>query len=349
MGTRGRRVVAACSMAAVVWGSGTLHAQPLPEGGARRQLIEQGVQARDAGDHARAVELFTQAGRIEMRPGLRTSLAQEYEALGRHREACEMASRGVDEARADLSRPENGRALQGSAEVAATACRLVGLLHLRLPADALRGLQMIVQGRAVEATGEMVVVAVDPGVAVVQAVAADGRTFRQDVTVRAGETGELVVALQGAPAAAVPAPVAAAPAAPGAVPIADTAPVTVAAGHRGGAGAGPWIVGGVGVLAFGLAGVFYGVLRAGALSDRDAACHAATMSCDPAALDAQSRAETATLLTNVALGVGSAAVVGGVVWYLLGRGGSEEPERTAWTWGMGPLAGGAVLRVGGTL
>ncbi len=344
-----KRVVFVAALA----GTPAVGAQAVADGG-RLQLIQQGIVARDAGNHARAIELFTSAGRIEMRPGLRMSLAQEYAALGQHREACETATLGVDEARADLSRPENGRSLEGSAQVAAAECVHVGLLRVRLPDPPVAGVHLVVQGRAVEATGNVTTVAVDPGVARVEASAADGRSFHEEFTVRAGEAREMPVVFQRATVAS------AQPVAPvRSVPPVQTAPqvqtvaILPATGtppvESRGAGIGPWILAGGGALALGAAAVFYGVMRAGALNDRAAACHSSTMSCDSAANDAQSRAVTATLLTNVSLGVGAAAIVGGALWYVLGRGSDTRPERSAWTWDVGPIAGGAALQVAGTL
>jgi hypothetical protein len=116
-----------------------------------------------------------------------------------------------------------------------------------------------------------------------------------------------------------------------------------------GPGAGPWVIAGIGALSFGAAGVFGGVLRANALNDRAASCHAATMSCDPSAADAQSRVESATLMTNVALVVGGVAVAGGALWWLLGQPLPRSSRRMTWTWGIEPTVGGSFLRVGGNL
>lgn len=137
-----------------------------------------------------------------------------------------------------------------------------------------------------------------------------------------------------------------------------TGPVTLGVPDRGGStdssdghngvGVGPWIVGGLGVVALGTAAVSWWVVRAGAQSDRDAACHAASMSCDPSAQDAQRRGEAATLVTNVSLGVGAAGLVGGTLWLIFGRGATREPAATAWTVGADPVAGGGVARISGS-
>lgn len=92
-----------------------------------------------------------------------------------------------------------------------------------------------------------------------------------------------------------------------------------------GAGAAPWVVVGVGAASLVVSGVFF-ALRGAALSDRDAACGTSTGVCAlgtdasfAAATRAQSDAHTFNALTNVSLGVGAAALAGGVLWWALAR------------------------------
>ena len=118
-------------------------------------------------------------------------------------------------------------------------------------------------------------------------------------------------------------------------------------GESRGAGAGPWIVAGVGVLAFAAAGVAWG-LNGEALSERDAACDAE--GCDPSALDANARANDFVTATNVALISGVVALAAGVTWFVIAtvRGGraSDAPavRPTAWA-----LPSGVGIGIGGSL
>ncbi len=170
------------------------------------------------------------------------------------------------------------------------------------------------------------------------------------VTALTARTVEPVTAPTETPVAApTETPVAAPVVTPVAAPI--VTPVTVRSGARS-AGAGPWAMMGVGAASLVASGVFF-TLRGGALADRDAACGSAAGECAlgsdlavEAATRAQRDAHTFNALTNVSLGVGAAAVAGGVLWWALGRGGRAETRRAIV---VGPAAGGAFVAVLGAL
>ena len=86
-------------------------------------------------------------------------------------------------------------------------------------------------------------------------------------------------------------------------------------------------------------------MHGGAMSDRDGACDAG--GCDPASVDADARMRGLTLGTNIAIGIGSAAMAGGVVWFLVARAGGREPERARPTVWVVPMGTGLVM--GGVL
>jgi hypothetical protein len=90
-------------------------------------------------------------------------------------------------------------------------------------------------------------------------------------------------------------------------------------------------------------------MREGALQDRDAACDATLMTCTPAAESAQGRAESATLLTNVAIGVGVTGIAVGLIWYLVDRPSSSSRPGTSGSLSVSVTSGGAVFSVGGRL
>ncbi len=124
------------------------------QGDARRELVQRGVAARDAGDHTTALALFEQAGVIEMRPGLRLSIAQEQQALGSALPACETASQCVAELQASLGSPESARILPACAEVAAVSCRGFARVRVSVPHGLPAGSELRVQGRAVPITND---------------------------------------------------------------------------------------------------------------------------------------------------------------------------------------------------
>jgi hypothetical protein len=98
---------------------------------------------------------------------------------------------------------------------------------------------------------------------------------------------------------------------------------------------GPWFVGGAGVVALGL----FGVLDASAWSDvgamRDGCGR--TRTCNQADVDS---VRTRITVAEIALGVGLAAVAGGVTWYVLDRPAGGRPRAQAFVRAR-PAAGGA--------
>ncbi len=177
-------------------------AQTSPDATARRQLVERAISARDAGQHAQALDLFQQAGQIQMRPGLRMSVAQEQDALGHTIEACEGATACVTEAQADLTGAGNATALQGCAALVATTCATLGHVRLRLPATLPEGLRLTVQGRVVDrSAGDLLTVS--SGMVAVAAVAGRQVLFEESVVVQRGETRDVTVRLDAAPTVAV--------------------------------------------------------------------------------------------------------------------------------------------------
>jgi hypothetical protein len=107
--------------AVLLLGGSPVWAQPSPEVAPRRQLLERAVVARDSNDHATALTLFLEAGAIQMRPGLRMSIAQEEMALGRTRDACTSASRCIEELRATTGAPD-ARVEEGCAALVRELC-----------------------------------------------------------------------------------------------------------------------------------------------------------------------------------------------------------------------------------
>jgi hypothetical protein len=164
-----------------------------------------------------------------------------------------------------------------------------------------------------------------PGTIRVTATAADGRRFVREVSIAAGGAEEIVVDLpqEGAPVARLAA--------------------QTSAPTRQGPGAGPWILGGLGLASLGAMAAFW-ALHEGAVSERDAACDAS--GCDPVALAHDERARTFTTLTNVSLGLGLATVGGAVLWYAFApRRASEARPAVA----VGPRVGVLVLPSGGAV
>ena len=86
-------------------------------------------------------------------------------------------------------------------------------------------------------------------------------------------------------------------------------------------------------------------MHVSAVADRDAACD--RIGCLPAALDFDATARDFTVGTNIALGLGGAAIAGGLTWFFVAR--SRGTERGALRPSAWLLPGGAGLTLGGTL
>lgn len=88
----------------------------------------------------------------------------------------------------------------------------------------------------------------------------------------------------------------------------------------------PWLLGGAALVSVGAATAF-ALERSGAATERDA-CSA--LSCSDAAVRANDRYDRYSIATNVSLGVGAAAVTGGVLWLVLARNGGARGALRSW-------------------
>jgi hypothetical protein len=289
------RTAAAAAITALAL-SPAARAQTTPDDDARRALIAQATEARDAGDDRRALALARGAAAMRATPSLHLLLAELEERLA-------LPADALADARACEDALARDRAYH----------------NWQRYFDACHALVTALSTRTVEPVAAPVVTPV--AAPVVTPVAA---------------------------------PVVTPVAAPAVTPVAATAVTPVAVrGVARSAGAAPWAVMGVGAASLVASGVFF-ALRGGALADRDAACGTAAGACEPdtdlavdAATRAQRGAHTFNALTNVSLGVGAAAVAGGVLWWALGRGGGAPEARRAIV--VGPTAGGAFVAVVGAL
>lgn len=302
----------------------------------RRDLVAQAERAREAGDHAQAAELAGRAAALRMTPSLALLLAQEHEQLGHLVVALDHARRCTADATADAALRNRDRILGICRELTVALSGRVGRLTVRVPAGLTRA-AVTVGGRELPAAAWGVAVPVDPGEVTVR-VSDEALHHAQTVTVTVTAGASAEVALD-APRAAATVERRAAP-----TVVAPRVEAPPEGPVRRGVGAGPWVLAGVGAAAFVGAGVLWG-LHGGAMAERDGACDAG--GCDLSAIDADERMRGFTTGTNVAIGVGSAAVAGGVVWFLVARASgrsAEEGRPTTWV-----VPTGSGLAVGGVL
>ncbi len=238
-------------------------------------------------------------------------------------------------AEADATLRNREAILRACREIESAMEPRVGRVTVRVTAAAPRGLAVRVNGTALAAALVGVPYPVAPGVVRVQVSAEGFVPYDGSAQVAAGQTTPVKVTLTLSAVDAPPPPPPPSPPPPPPPP------------PPSGPGVGPWIVVGAGAVSLALSGVFYG-LSSGARGDRDAAC--SPDGCDPAARSLDDRYATFLTATNVALGVGAAAVVGGATWYLIAR--LSQPgaaPRTSLRIDVTPRAEGLSLGVGGRL
>lgn len=326
----------------------------------RAELIRQAAAARDAGDHASALRAAREAGVLRMTPSLRLFIAEEGEAIRDFPAAYDDARECVAELDRDPS-AQDARSLRASC--AAMSRRLesrVGRVVIEVPA----GLDATVwvNGNLVEPAIRVRGFSTLVGPATVEAEARGQRRFRRAVLVVGGEDRHVRVEF---PTPEASSRVATSPSVPEARTPTRTAPGSVMteptelprasdAPPESDPGAGPWVLVGVGAASLVASGVFF-ALREGAISDRDALCESSSGDCVTSdanaatrATDAQSSAVTFNTVSMVTLGVGAAAVAGGLIWWLVGRG-STPRERPRAALMFAPRANGAMVGISGRL
>ncbi|MBI5488983.1 MAG: hypothetical protein HY905_16735 [Deltaproteobacteria bacterium] len=332
-----RHVTVLLVMATVLLSVVPVAAQDRAQEAARRDLVLRARRARDAGNLSEALDLATRAFGMRPSADVRLMIAGVHDSLGHPLEALEQASRCVQEAPDDpsLGRQRDQVARECS-ELVSTLESMVGRLQVRVPTPVPAGLRVRVAGRDVPSTQLETPFPVRPGRVVVEATADGIVPFHTTVTVTAGRTTPVSLALERVSTHAAlsiegpPPPDAPAPPPP-----------------RRGPGAGPWAL--IALGAVGLASaVVFAVMYDNAVGMRDAAC--TTRGCLPISISHDQDVTTWSIATNVGLGVGVAGVAAGVIWYLVARPRREAP---ASRWGarpfVSPLAGGAVLGLQGGL
>lgn len=303
----------------------------------RTRLMRAATTARDAGDHATALRSARRAGEIRMTPSLRLFIAEEEETAGQLAAAYDDARACVSEV--DASPPiQNAAGLRRDCEALSTRlARRLAFVTLTVPT--VEGASVRVDGVALDRERWGRAITRGAGSVVVEAEAPGRRRFRREINLRAGVTERVAIAL---------------PAAESSAPSVATPEVPAQPETRSGPGAGPWVLVGVGAASLVASGVFF-ALRGGAISDRDTLCESSSGDCVTSdasaatrASDAQSNAVTFNTVSMVTLGVGAAAVAGGLIWWLAGRG-SAPRERPRAALMFAPSVGGAVVGLSGSL
>lgn len=319
-------------LAAAALAGATSLAQDSASEVARRDLIAQAEAAAAAGDHARAVELGARAAQVRVTPSIQYFLAREHLALDHAVEALGFAGACARAAEGDPSLRNREGILRACRDLERASEARVGRLTVILPTNPPAGLSVRVRSAELPPPFFGAPYPVTPGAVRVDASAPGFQPFQREVQVAAGRTETVEVTLSPEPAVTPPPPPAPRPRPP--------APPHPAA-HRAAPSpsVGPWVVAGGGVAALALGGLFYGL----ALSARDARDDDCTPRCSPASQTYDDRYAGFLTATNVALGVGAAAVIGGATWYLVSRLRRDPTRVHALAWDLAPASGGLSL------
>jgi hypothetical protein len=306
----------------------------------RQNFLEEAQKARDADDHARALALASRAGHIKMTPSLRLFIAEEQSAVGQLANSMNNAELCAKEASEDKTLRNRQKIIGACKSLAVklqqSSARLIVLMPDPIPPLA----QVIVNGHVFpeELYGKPYLMS--PGNIRVEANAAGRLPFSRDLLVGQGQEGTVTVVL---PPAIVEAPPPTLP------PAAPEAPVVSAAPEQK-SKIGPYVTLGAGAASLG-ASVIFLLVRNSAVNDLNAKCGGPDHTICPDTPEVHSlkdKASTYNTLTNVALGVGAAAVIGGGVWlFLEGTHSSAKSSRANLQ--ITPTQGGAVIGIAGVL
>jgi hypothetical protein len=350
------------ALLAIMLSATSAWAQPsASEAAARDRLIDDSVAARDRNDHGAALALAQRAGEIRMTPSLRQFIAEELAALGRHVEALVAARQCESDAESDTRARFRREVLRECRGLQRTLQRSVADVVIVPPASVPAGFRVTLQGQEVRSELWNVPYPVMPGAVRVEATAT-GQEFHAEQSIAAGETFRVRIELHPAPAPVEPppapapvvisAPVVTPTPAVSAPPVRPSRPLTPRVAPSS-PGAGPWIVGGVGVAMLGGAVATF-VLEQSAREDYGLyQCRentgAGSRDCvDPAALAVDERRDTLRVVNNALFFGGLAAVTGATVWYLVARLRGTERPASAWNLQFAPTPAGGVAALHGS-
>ncbi len=323
----------------------------------RRSLIERAEHHYERGRYDRALTTAMRAAELGMSPSLRFFIAVQHQALGHTLDALDGAERCAQEAAHDASISDRDELVARCNRLASLLEASVARVQIRVPDRVPESFHVNIQGGEIDRARWSAPIAVLPGRIVVEGRLPESPSLREEFDLAAGQRREVSFErfFPAPPVASTPAPTAdghvetpvATPVArPPIAPTLTASPLIVRPQAERGPGAAPWIVAGAGAVILGGAGAFY-TLREADVAERDRLCGTPACTADQET-DARSlddRARTWNTLTNVSLGVGAAAVVGGLTWWFFARP-SSPPRVSAW---ISPREGSFVAGLGGAL
>lgn len=305
-------------------------AQTADELAARRALIEQAEGARTSGQHAQALSFAERAAAIQMSPSLRLFIAREQQALRQYASALGNSELCVREAERDATLRNRDDILAAcravTTEIQGSSGRVV--VHV---ASAPEGLEVRVGDAVLRSTVFDAPYVVPTGALTVRASAPGHRPFERTIDVAQGSSTTVDVVLER-------------------IEQETRGPVPPVVTRVQGPGVGPWVLVGVGGAGLVVGGALW-LVASMQKSALDAMCPGdATRVCAGLSSgEIDGRVGSINGLSTgavIAGAVGGAAVVGGVLWYVLAPRRVVTEASTAMVTVV-PHRDGAVVSLGG--
>jgi tetratricopeptide (TPR) repeat protein len=276
-------------------------------------LFREALAAAQSGNYAKAVEKFKASYELEPSPGALQGMALAEEKLGKlaaahahYRELVERSKAKQDKKRLKLAQER----------IAAIEPKLAKLT-LTAAASPPDGATLELDGTEFPLAALGSELPTDPGAHVIKGSAPDGASFEKKFTLSEGQKQFVTVAWQAAATSAA----AKDPGEPPPTLPKETAPSDEPKGHKSSLGTVGLIVAGAGVVITG-AGAYFYLQSNKTFNDVNDRCPSGR--CDPALQTDVDRGKRDETLGRIGLGLGGAAVVTGVVLFVIGNGQAKE-------------------------
>jgi serine/threonine-protein kinase len=338
-----RTLLGGALLALALMASSRAHAEATAEEKAAAEALFDAARAlMEQGKYAEACAKFEESQNIDPGIGTLLYLGDCYEKSGRLASAWATFREGASRAQAS---GQADRARAGEERAKALAPRLANLVLNVAPENvAIEGFELRRAGLVVESSLFDVAVPVDPGDYEIRASAPGHETWTTQVRIdKEGSTTRIPVPVLVRSSAAVegptapPTPIPTPPSPPPGPPVAE-APVDDGSTQR----TIGLIIGGAGLVGVGIGAVFG--LRAISKNDEAEELCSGSSCSDPEGVALTDEARDAATISNIAFGLGAAALVGGVALYFTAP--SAEPQHA---WRVAPLVGtrGGGVSLGG--
>jgi serine/threonine-protein kinase len=318
---------------ALCLGASTAQAQThSADAAAADAVFSAATERMQAGDYASACPKFAESQRLDPTAGTLLNLGRCYEMWGKFASA--YGSYGDAEAMA-LKAGDKVRSTEASRRATALEAKLSRMTITVAPDALTTGLTVLRDGRAVGDAVWGTAIPVDPGEYAIEASAPGKKSWTAKAYVSTTPGGMTVKIPVLEPA-----------------PIDATKPVAIGVEPQEGGNSSRrtagLVVGGVGVAGLIIGGVFGG-LTLSKTGDSKAYCSAGSpVQCDPTGLQLRSDAKGLAKVSDIALAVGGAAMVAGIILFVTAPSGKAPSTGSALRVQVGPTvgstAGGLLLR-----